>query len=395
MNGGLQIGYGTNKEARAEFGGIQAANAANRWNHAAMTTVAASEIPRLSWEGVRARRLARHSLSLSSAGTPADIAAAICGAHAQLMSAAELAIGLRGTDLGRADVRGALWQERSLVKTFGPRGTVHLLPARDLASWCGALGSLPSTSGLPEHARLDRDQLAAVLSALDTVLAATELTAEELDLAVATACGSWAADLVVPAFSGHWPRWRQALGPAAHAGLLCFGAPRDRRVTYTSPRRWLPGFCPSAPAPARAWLLHSYLHAYGPATSAQFAQWLAAPRRWAEQLFADNADRLEAVALEGEPAWVNRGDVAADQRSHRQSGCCPTSIRTSWVRSHARCCSRPGSLPAPCLAGRPGRSRSSSSTGSLPACGTTAGPAAGCTSRSSRRRCWLPGITGR
>jgi hypothetical protein len=25
-------------------------------------------------------------------------------------------------------VRRALWQERTLVKTFGPRGTIHLLP---------------------------------------------------------------------------------------------------------------------------------------------------------------------------------------------------------------------------------------------------------------------------
>ena len=42
-----------------------------------------------------------------------------------------------------ADVRSALWTERTLVKTFGPRGTVHLLPARDLSRWCAALSELP------------------------------------------------------------------------------------------------------------------------------------------------------------------------------------------------------------------------------------------------------------
>jgi hypothetical protein len=277
-----------------------------------MAAAADGGMTRLSWDVVRARRLARHSLNAPSAGSPVDIVASICGAHAQVMSAAELAIGLRGADLTRTEVRAALWEERSLVKTFGPRGTVHLLPARDLASWCGALGSLPATSGLPPHARLDADQLAAVLASLDTALAAADLTAEELDEAVSTGCGAWAADLVVPAFSGHWPRWRQALGPAANAGVLCFGAPRGRTVTYTSPRRRLPGFRPAAATQARTRLLHSYLYAYGPATSAQIAQWLAAPRRWAEQLLADNADRLEAVDLEGEPAWVNRNDVATE-----------------------------------------------------------------------------------
>jgi hypothetical protein len=59
-------------------------------------------------------------------------------------------------------------------------------------------------------------------------------------------------------------------------------------------------------------LLHSYLHAYGPATSAQLAQWLAAPRRSSDQLLADNAELIEALELDGEPAWDNRSDTAAE-----------------------------------------------------------------------------------
>ena len=63
----------------------------------------------------------------------------MCGAHAQVMSAAELSIGIRMADATRSDIRRSLWVERELVKTFGPRGTVHLLPARDLPMWTGAL----------------------------------------------------------------------------------------------------------------------------------------------------------------------------------------------------------------------------------------------------------------
>ncbi len=92
------------------------------------------DMPRLSWAEVCARRLERHALSTASQeARPADIAAAICGAHAQVLSAAELSIGLRLASASRADVREALWAEHSLVKTFGPRGTVHLLPTQDLA----------------------------------------------------------------------------------------------------------------------------------------------------------------------------------------------------------------------------------------------------------------------
>jgi hypothetical protein len=68
-------------------------------------------------------------------GSLAAAAATMCGAHAQVLSAAELSIGLRVAGATRSDVRAALCSERSLVKTFGPRGTVHLLPAGDLALW--------------------------------------------------------------------------------------------------------------------------------------------------------------------------------------------------------------------------------------------------------------------
>ena len=109
------------------------------------------ETPRLSWAAVCARRLDRHGLVAPAQNAqPADVAAAICGAHAQLLSAAELSIGLRLAGGTRADVRAALWTERSLVKTFGPRGTVHLLPTRDLPMWTGALSALtPTTSSFP------------------------------------------------------------------------------------------------------------------------------------------------------------------------------------------------------------------------------------------------------
>ncbi|MBV9208099.1 MAG: winged helix DNA-binding domain-containing protein [Actinobacteria bacterium] len=48
-----------------------------------------------------------------------------------MLSAAELSIGRRLAGATRTDVRRALWQERTLVKTFGPRGTIHLLPYFD------------------------------------------------------------------------------------------------------------------------------------------------------------------------------------------------------------------------------------------------------------------------
>ncbi|BCB79162.1 winged helix DNA-binding domain-containing protein [Phytohabitans flavus] len=268
-------------------------------------------VPRLSWPDVWGRRLDRHGLSTPVRGRPADAVAAMCGAHAQLLSAAELSIGLRVAGATHNDVRDALWNERSLVKTFGPRGTVHLLPAHELPLWTGALGALPPAStSMHIDARLTPDQTDEVVAAIAGALADAELTIDELTAAVATRTGPWAADPVMPAFGGMWPRWRQAMHLAAHRGALCFGPNRGRKVTYTSPQRWLPGFEP-APAPAAlAGLVRRYLHAYGPATPQQFAQWLSAPRRWAIQLFDSLASELEQVEVDGHPAWVRAGDTA-------------------------------------------------------------------------------------
>jgi hypothetical protein len=94
--------------------------------------------------------MARHALTEPATGLgPADVAGVLCGAHAQVGSAAELSIGRRIAGATRADVRRALWEDRSLVKTFGPRGTVHLLATADPPMWTGALQALPSS--VPAH----------------------------------------------------------------------------------------------------------------------------------------------------------------------------------------------------------------------------------------------------
>jgi hypothetical protein len=266
-----------------------------------------AEVVRVSWLQACAARLAHHALAGQAAagtgGTPGAIAARMCGAHAQVMTAAEWSIGLRLPGASRSDIQSALWSDRSLVKTFGPRGTVHLLPAADLPMWIGAMSAIPRPPASPASNYLTPDQAETVLTAIGTALQDAELTVDELTEAVVTGCGSWAGDLVLPGFAAMWPRWRQALSLAGARGVLCFGPDRGRNVTYTSPRRWLPGFEPASAQDALGWLVTQFLSAYGPATSGQFAQWLAAPRRWAAELFA-TAPGLQQAELNGVPAWL-------------------------------------------------------------------------------------------
>ncbi len=114
----------------------------------------------MSWPAANARRLERHALRAPAPAGPAETARAVCGAHAQVLSAAELSLALRGSGATRADVRHALWQEHSLVKTYCPRGTVHLLATRDLPLWTAALSAIPAQSPSPEGIRLTPDHTA-------------------------------------------------------------------------------------------------------------------------------------------------------------------------------------------------------------------------------------------
>ncbi|MGX1560848.1 winged helix DNA-binding domain-containing protein [Streptomyces sp. NPDC055506] len=263
---------------------------------------------RITWDAASARRAERQFLARpAGSGTPvAEVVGAMAGAHAQVLSAAEVSVGVRTAGLTRADVRTALWDDRSLIKTYGPRGTVHLLPARELPLWSAALTAVPTgPSPFPPDVRLTEEQAGQVVTAIGDALDGRYLTLDELTEEIVARTGPWAGDRVMPAFQDLWPRWRQVMHRAGWAGTLCFGPNRGRRATYTRPPR------AESVADGLGTFVRRYLHAYGPATPQHFAKWLAAPPGWATALFGElaAAGRIEEVDFEGTPAWVAAGDT--------------------------------------------------------------------------------------
>lgn len=231
----------------------------------------------------------------------------MAGVHAQVPSAAEHSLALRVSGATRSDVRRALESEE-LVRTFGPRGTVHLLPAADLGWWMAALGSIPSRSPFAEAVRFSASESEVVVSAIGSALAAGELTVDELTVAVGDLAGGWAVEETMPAFQGFWPRWRQLTAAAAYAGELCFGAGRGRQVTYRRP--------PAVAAvelddvdEAVGRLVTAYLRAFGPGTAEGFAPWVGAPAPWAQDAFERYAG--EEIEVDGVVGRLARGDVFA------------------------------------------------------------------------------------
>ena len=240
------------------------------------------------------------------------------GVHAQVMSAAEVALGLRTDGVTRRDVREALWTRRELVKTYGPRGTVHLVAALDLPVWCAALSAAPwPTAARPPKIRMTQEETDLVVTAVDDALGQRDLTVEELDAEVVARTGPWAGEPVIPGFDSWWPRWRQAIGLAAHRGVLCFGPDRGRRTCYTHPRRWVPGFSGPDPGTGLERLVLEYLRGYGPATGDHVAQWLGVRASPVRALFAGLEDRLVPAEVDGVQGWLPEadGEIPEDEAS--------------------------------------------------------------------------------
>src|ERR1700758_1117921 len=88
----------------------------------------------ISREQVSAFRLTRHHLIDRAPGSAlVRVAGDMGGAQAQLLSAAKISLWARTRGLRVDDVEHALWRDRTLVKSWCIRGTLHLLPSREFA----------------------------------------------------------------------------------------------------------------------------------------------------------------------------------------------------------------------------------------------------------------------
>jgi hypothetical protein len=272
----------------------------------------------LTWDQVWAYRLARHFLHAPAPRERlVDVVRSVCGIHAQMMNAAEISLGIRVAGITRQDVRATLSVERSLVKTYGIRGTIHLFPADELPLWMAALRVKQDAR---EERRLrelglDPGQTKAVIDAIGESLDGRCLTRDELGDEVARRAGSWALDAVSPAFGGNVARWQAALGTAAVTGRLCFGPDRGTKVTYVRPDQWIGRWQEVDTTTALREVFRRYLTAYGPATLRDFAQWFAMKPRVAAELLRPLTGELEEVDAEGFSAWLpaDQPEVAVPQ----------------------------------------------------------------------------------
>ncbi|MFF9164224.1 winged helix DNA-binding domain-containing protein [Streptomyces longwoodensis] len=197
--------------------------------------------------------------------------------QAQDTTAADLGIRVRGRDITAQAIRTAYEKERSIVRNWYMRGTLHTIPSDD-ARWVLQLLSpriLAATSrryqqlGLGDDLLRRADRLIRRALATHGPLTRVELT-ERL------------TSLDIPP-DGQAPF--HVIRHAALTGILCHGPQRTGEATYVLLDDWLPstGRIRWEGDSALAELARRYLAACAPATLEDFAAWSGLPITWARK----------------------------------------------------------------------------------------------------------------
>jgi hypothetical protein len=231
-------------------------------------------------DDIRRRRLRAQRLIDPPPAGPAETVRAVVAIQAQDRRAAPLAIRARAPGATADAVEHALSGERSIVRTWAMRGTLHLLAADDLPLALAVFAPVQLRRGRPRLAELGLTpdvvergvEAAADVLAAEGPLTRHELAARLRDRGVPVAEGQAAAHMV---------------GRAALAGVLCEVGVRGLQPLYG---RIDPGPLPDRET-ALGEIARRYAAAHAPAGPADFATWSGLPaadvRRAWEDVTAD------------------------------------------------------------------------------------------------------------
>jgi hypothetical protein len=234
---------------------------------------------------------------------PAEIVRYSAGIQAQDVKAGPLSVRVRGHGLHAGDVDRARQEERSIVRTWVMRGTLHFIPAEDICWMLGLLGPIFIRSG---HGRM-------VSLGLDDATAEQGI---QLLLSILSQDGPFTrAEIVEQLRNRGFPLEGQArihlLGLAALQGRIIQGADRGRQPTFGLLEDWLGTVQAASPESPAAELARRHLRAFGPTTPADFAVWSGLSLTQARGAWKEISDPLVEFSTSGGAAWMLRSAVEA------------------------------------------------------------------------------------
>jgi hypothetical protein len=240
------------------------------------------------------RRLDAQRVSSTRYTRPEQIVAWLGAVQAQDYLGALWAVGLRLAGGHERDVERAL-AERTIVRTWPMRGTLHFLAAADVRwmvehlapravrSAAGRLGALGIDGGVLARARRS------LVAKLEGGRCLTRPAAYRvLERARVPTEGQRGLTIL----------WR-----LAHEGLLCFGAREGNQQTFVLLEEWLPRAKPLPREEALGALASRYFTGHGPATLRDFAWWSGMTLAEARRAIDIAATVLQQENIADTPHW--------------------------------------------------------------------------------------------
>jgi hypothetical protein len=242
-------------------------------------------------------RMTRQGLASRGNGASAQVASSAVGLQAQDLASARLGVRARTNAVDEASVVKAGDIERSVVRTWLMRATVHLVAAED-AKWMAELfGPMIERRFMNVRWRelgITADVIDGAIPHAREVLAGRELTRHKITAELASrgvrlAPDGQAATHLLLALSAR--------------GVTCRASDRGRDTTFALLDDWVGAA--SAPPDPLAELARRYFKAFGPATAADFTTWSGLPSAVAIKAIRDE---LTEVEFDGRRGWTF-GDV--------------------------------------------------------------------------------------
>jgi len=206
----------------------------------------------------------------------------------------------RSAGLAAGTINQALSDDRSIVRTWLMRGTLHVVAAEDVRWLIHLLGPVFARAGATRHAQLglDDDLKARGVAAIRTILAESgPLTRYQL------------VDRLRKRRVVLDPKTQapiHLIGLAGLLGIVCLGPDRDGESTYVLLDDWVP----KAPMPSRETALielaRRYFTAYGPATIADLSSWSGLPMSEARSAVGGASAGLTEVTINGQAGFASK-----------------------------------------------------------------------------------------
>ena len=244
---------------------------------------------------ISAQRLSQQRLSQGQFANPAEAVAWLGAVQAQDFLYALWAVGLRVQNSTQESIERAI-AEKSILRTWAMRGTLHFLASADAHSLLALL--LPSnlSRGASNHRRVGLDE--ATFSKSNAILQKTLQGGQRLerkDLVAALKGNGIAIDDNRFLFLVH---------RAAVEGLICFGPRRGKQVTFTLLDEWLPPSHPFSHDDTLASLALRYFTGHAPAALKDFTWWSGLPAAEARSGLEMVKSQLISHTLGDQTFWL-------------------------------------------------------------------------------------------